>query len=92
MNKMFSYPTCSIRRSTAVKWMALIILSIWQFFSRRTVKMALRMAIGGSAFMLMLAVVGGMEYGSVPLLPGAAICVGLVGLAFVALRGLEADG
>lgn len=95
MNRTLAYPNCARRRTyrrpTVSDWAALIILCIWQFFARRDVRLAMRMAAGGSAFVLMLAVVGGMEQGNVSLLPGAAICLGLVGLAFLTLRGLGAD-
>ncbi len=93
MNRTLRMPAEQTRRiqPTFGDWLALIVIILCQFFARREVKMGLRIFFGGGAFMLMLGFVGGIECGTVALVPGGLICLGLIVAAFLLLRGLSEE-
>lgn len=80
----------TVRHSIA-DWAELLLLCLCWFFARREVKMVMRIVFGGGAFMLMLGLAGGIECGTVALLPGGLLCLALVVLAFLILRGLSEE-
>ena len=72
-------------------YLMLLVACMGDFFARRSVRRNLRFAFGGCAFLTMLGVVGSIECGSMALLPGALICLALIAMAFLLLRGIEKD-
>lgn len=76
---------------TFADWAALLCACLCWLFGRRDVQMGLRIFFGGGAFMLMLGLVGGIECGTVALVPGGLLCLGLLAVAFLLLRGIGAE-
>lgn len=92
MNRMLRMPAtrAAYRRTqpTLADWLMLLCACLRYFFGQREVQIGLRIFFGGGAFMLMLGVVGGIECGTIALIPGGIACLGLIAVAFLLLRGL----
>ena len=90
MNRTIRMPAEPTRRlkPTLSDLLTLIFAGLCYFFAQREVKMGMRIFFGGGAFMLMLGFVGGIECGTIALVPGGLICLGLLSASFLLLRGL----
>lgn len=78
----------SARPLTAGERFVFFLWMLQQFFAQPQVKMFLRLMAGGTAFMTMLGIVGGIECGRIDLLPGLLCCAALVLTAFLLFRRL----
>ena len=91
MHMPANYSVSRTARHSFADWAELILLCLCWFFSQREVKTVMRIAFGGGAFMVMLGIAGGIECGTVALLPGGLLCLALAALSFLILRGLSEE-
>ncbi len=95
MNRTMQMPAANRRSAqiepTLADWIAVILACVGRLFGMPEVKMALRIFFGGAAFVTMLALVGGIESGTFALIPGGVLCVVLLVVAFLLLRGVSEE-
>ena len=78
-------------RPTFGDWMALLFACLRCLFAHREVRIGTRVFFGGTAFLMMLGVGGAIECGSMAMLPGGLLCLGLMVVSFLILRGLTEE-
>lgn len=92
MNRTMNMPASNrTYQPTLGEWIAVIFACIARVFALPEVKMGLRIFFGGAAFMTMLALVGGIECGTVALIPGGIVCLVLMVIAFLLIRGISEE-